>query len=126
MDFEISLSDGYALVSLRGAFSNQDTLELQPRINRFCVEHNVWKVLVDVTGVQGEITVLRRYQVGAGLAQAANRNTRVAILATRAQKLDDAFFESVVRNRGLEWRIFVDRAEALGWLIGGVSTSMQF
>jgi hypothetical protein len=78
------------------------------------------KVLIDASGVKGQLSTLDRYEAASFLSsQTAQQALRIKAIALAGKEpLIDAtrFGETVARNRGVNGRVFSDLDEAIEWL----------
>src|SRR5262245_43271111 len=85
---------------------------------RACAEGKRDRLLVDITSLDGyRPTVMERHEIGVLAASLSRTLSKVAVLGTPEQ-IRDSYAATVARNRGLWVQAFVDRAEALRWLVG--------
>jgi hypothetical protein len=84
---------------------------------RACLDRKVNLLLVDITDLAGfRPTTFERHAIGIHGASVSRSLSKVAVLGTREQ-IGDGFSTTVARNRGLAIRAFLDRDEALRWLL---------
>ena len=74
------------------------------------------KTFFDWRPMRSEFSLSDRFEIGVYAARTLPKMTRVAVLLREDQLLPEKFFETVVRNRELNLRVFVDFEEAIQWL----------
>ncbi len=83
---------------------------------RACQERGLSLLLIDYTPLTPVPTTIERFEISAHGARACAALTKLAGIATPEQR-GDKFGAMVARNRGLNVDVFVDRAEAIQWLL---------
>jgi hypothetical protein len=115
-DIEILPQEGYLEVRFLGAFS---TLRFNRQVDlavRACQERGLSLLLLDYTPLSPVPTTVERFEISAHGAKAGAALTKVAGFATPEQR-GDKFGALVARNRGLNVDVFIDKAEAIQWLL---------
>jgi len=115
MEHAFEPGSGYLRMKLAGRYSLPELREAIAAIGAEIDRAGHARVLVDFTGVQGDIPDIDRYETGVYAAEQLARIERVAVLSGRQQRVNH-FFEDVARNRGLQVRVTQDPAEALAWI----------
>lgn len=94
--------------------NKQITLELI----RTCRQHGCDRLLVDDTDVAYTSSTLSLYEMAKFYNDSHfQREVRkVALVPNPTYKEDNTFYETVVRNRGLNLRVFYDLESAAAWL----------
>ena len=97
----------------------EEDIEIHQMIVNACKEHNCPRVLIDDRNVIYTASVLSIYQLAEHYAKVdiPRYIQRAAVLVNRKPGTDNQFFEDVMRNRGINLRIFYDMEEAETWLI---------
>jgi len=96
----------------------EEDKEISLQLIRACNQHACELLLVDDTDVTYTISPLALYE----LARFYNdshfqRDVRkIALIPNAKYKEDNSFYETVVRNRGLNLRVFYDVEKAAAWL----------
>ena len=78
-------------------------------------KYSATRILVDATGLSGELEELDRFRIGEYAAEVLSRDVRFAMLAE--DKRINKFFENVATNRGLNLIVVGNRQTALDWLL---------
>lgn len=101
----------------------EDGLKENQQIHRMildlCREHHCRRVLIDDRNVVYTASIisifdLAKYYVEMGVPRCINR---AAVVVNPVYEETNSFFETVVRNRGVNLRIFYDYEEAEVWLL---------
>lgn len=82
-----------------------------------CKATHRWRVLMDLTAMDGDISSFDRFMLGQHVAKSWGRRIKVAVL-TRPERIT-TFFENVAVNNGGNVRVFGVSDEALSWLRSG-------
>ncbi len=114
---DIEETPGYLLARLGGPYSLANALAALERIAVVSRERKARAILLDVTGMSGDIPDLDRYDIGKEAAEVFPHIHRVGILSMPGKRVT-GFAIDVAANRGLDMRAFLDRAEAAAWLAG--------
>ena len=85
-------------------------------IFRLCDEHRYTKVLVDSRGVNEELSLASRFNLGEHVAAAYARPIRIAVLRTTAQVTRTKLFENTANNRGAQLITTDSETEARAYL----------
>ena len=103
-----------------GAYTTLDAFKQRmARSARACAEAGKGLLLVNIVDLQNyNPPTLERHEIGVAGAQLSRGLEKVAVIGKREQ-LGDAYATTVARNRGLAVQVFVDRDEALRWLLSG-------
>jgi hypothetical protein len=75
------------------------------------------RLLVDLSGVQGPLSMADRYELGVRGAALAGNLRKIALFAPPELIDQDKFGIRVARNRGATADIFPTREEAVAWLL---------
>jgi len=122
MDYELEINqdDGFVTARLSGARRPDSLIEAAAEITADCRGWGIFRVLIDVRKMTGELDTLETFDVaGRGIPNRteARRLVRSAIL-DRAENIHRIrFFETVAVNRGLTVKVFDGEADAVRWLL---------
>jgi hypothetical protein len=106
----------YLAANVSGPYSLQGMRELIDQIAKESAKRKLQRVLVDVSHMTGDAPTLERYEYAQYAAARLQGDVqKCAACAGSGQRLEP-FTEVVARNRGLQLRVFRERAEAVGWL----------
>jgi hypothetical protein len=115
-DVEILPQEGYLEVRFLGAFSVSRFNGQVDLAVRACQERGLTLLLLDYTCLTPVPTTVERFEISVHGARAAATLRKLAGIATPEQR-GDKFGAMVARNRGLNVDVFVDRSEAIQWLL---------
>lgn len=124
MQFETDSRPGYLHAKLSGQFDLRSSLSVMTGIFAACAAAGQEVVPIDAFGVSGTPTVMERYKLSLLLADGSiklalalrGRRPRVAALGHVPFIAPDRFGEDVAVNRGVDFRVFTDAAQAMAWL----------
>ena len=109
----------YLVFKLDGIRSRKTNALVAKAIRETCTEDTRQRVLVDALALENRLGVLDAH---AGPTtdfpkDVISKRIKVAVLDRRDFEKGFRFFETVARNAGYFLRVFVDRDEALKWLL---------
>jgi hypothetical protein len=111
--------DGYLEARYLGTYSLERYRKQMELSTRACAEYGRSLLLVDITALQGfSPTTFERLELGTIKASLSRHLDRVAVIGTSKQIERNEFTTTVARNRGLLIEVFLDRGDALRWLLG--------
>lgn len=113
MQFEDS--PGILVASATGSYSLETMLPMLESVAAEARTRGARRVLLDVSQVGGEVPDLDRYEIGKHAAGTFAHIERLGVLRSPHLRYTGFAFD-VARNRGLDARPFLDRAEAERWL----------
>ena len=116
MEILIEARPQYLFTKFAGPFTYSFASAGFKQVAEATEKHKCSRVLIDVTGLTGEIGIMDLHDLGVELAALQKYFTRIAMLVRPDQLLPDRFMQNVVRNRGLDGTGFVDLSEAEAWL----------
>ncbi len=93
-------------------------LAIMEEIARLCKKHNLDKVLIDGRDYVRQGDTLDFYKFSTSLEEMGLRHTKIAVVPNEKDKInkDTNFMENVAHNRGVMFRFFANKDEALAWL----------
>lgn len=121
MAYSISMSvdDGWIDIRHCGPVTFDEIVAARKEATALMRREGVTRVFVDASNgdVSGLSTVQAfRFNATHGEEFPETWRLRIALLVSREQYADWAFFETVARNRGTDLRVFVDANAARTWL----------
>ena len=99
----------------KGSLKARLCVEANARLPELCRAHNRRRVLIDITGMDGDIPQLDRFLLGKRVGRLWGRRVKVAIL-THPERIT-RFFENVANNDGANVQVFGDVESARRWLL---------
>lgn len=115
-DVEILPRRGYLEARLLGSFSAPRFKGQLEVVVRHCNEAGINRLLLDFSRLTGVPSVVDKFEIGTHGALVAGALDRIACFGTEEQT-GDQFGALVARNRGLNVSVFLDRDEAVHWLL---------
>jgi hypothetical protein len=109
----------YLRVTVTGRSSRGNLFPALQRIVAEVQAREIWRVLVDATGIPLPMTTFEKYDLALEFSRIANPKLKTAIVART--EMVDHFFETVARNRGMGVMVFTQEAPALEWLLDPAS-----
>jgi hypothetical protein len=120
-EFKITVRDEgeFLRVTLIGPGSLPNLFAALQRIIAETKSRDIWRVLVDATGVPPPLGTSEKYDLGLETARVADPRMKSAVVA-RSENVDH-FFETVARNRGVSVMVFLQENAAISWLLDRAS-----
>lgn len=121
MTYELSVEakDGVLRVVAAGPRTLESILAISREVLQACAELRIGSVLADIRPLEGHLSTLGAYQLGAHRFTEMREErvvSRLAILDREELADRHAFLETVTANRGMQIRVFYDPEDALAWL----------
>ena len=121
MGYEISSTDmgKYLEVMASGPQTFENNLALAHDCLELCRQYGKGILLIDIIGLTGQPGAMADYQLAKLIDEwAANKCISKAALYEKETELAAGkFFETAVRNRAINLRVFTDKKEAVKWLM---------
>ena len=108
----------FVTITLSGEVSTDDLVACRSEAITLLLANECTRLLVDATTEAPRRDILDDYQFTSEHASQFPRGTRHAVLVQAGERDYMEFVENVARNRGVEMRLFIDRDQALEWLLG--------
>jgi hypothetical protein len=127
MDFTIEVMEdqGIVVLTLKGEYDAHVDFAMARQITETIQVGRGHALFVDIRELRSLLPLISLFERAAELQKQGHEhgtaNTKVAILLAAGEKQHEenmAFFETTSRNRGLPYRIFMDKTQALAWLMG--------
>jgi hypothetical protein len=117
-DVEMVYQDGFVEARYLGNYSFEGYKKRMEVSVRDCLDRKQTLLLVDVTRLEGyRPSLAERHKIGVYGAELSRDLKKVAVFALLEQIGPEPFSTMVARNRGLRIRAFLDRAQAVEWLL---------
>jgi hypothetical protein len=116
VDTKIESRDGFLWITATGHVS---LIEAAGILNYVCdeaVEHQLTRVLVDCSTLEGELSIADRYEFGCKMADSATESHLARIAFVGHPPLINGFAALVAYNRGTVAATFDDLDKAISWL----------
>lgn len=121
MQFDTFLENGYAEIRCRGAYTLESYLATVSAALDFAAANDRDAVLVDVTAIGGAPRdLVERYEIGERVAKLQLGKPRLVGLYVVGKPpfiSPSRFAETVALNRCAVGKVFLDRDEAISWIL---------
>jgi hypothetical protein len=109
----------YLYVKVPAATSAEEMCAHAERIAKECEDGGHRKILIDALSTEKVLPIRAYYEAGVRCADMKiSHHVKVACVVRQEATYHDRFYESVLRNRGVDYRWFLDAEEARRWLVG--------
>lgn len=117
--FEIAVAEGegYFRITLSGAYFGAGAAEQHRRLDRIAAESGHTRFLVDVRGVAPRANIPDVFEYVVLNYPPRPDTRRTASLDLPENMVSARFFEHLMQNKGRCYRLFLDEAEAIAWLL---------
>lgn len=116
MDLKLESREDYLLATAVGRVSLKDALELDKSVFDAAAERGFDKILLDCLAVEGELSILARYELGTPLAEYCKSRSMTPKVAVIGKMPTITGFGAFAANRGLPVKTFPGLQPALDWL----------
>ena len=117
-DVEMIQHDGFVEARYLGEYSFEGYKKRMEVSVRDCLDRKQKLLLVDVTLLKAyHPSLAERHKIGVYGAELSRDLKKVAVVALTEQIGPEPFATMVASNRGLRIRAFLDRAQAVAWLL---------
>ena len=115
---ETAIEKDYIKLVASGEQTLESNKELVFQVIEACTENNIRKVLVDISGTLGQPGTFSDFKLANIAAKEAfGLIQRVALVNRQENREFTSFFETAIRNRGINLLAFLDEQEAIKWLL---------
>jgi hypothetical protein len=120
-EFKIAVRDvgEFLRVTIIGPASLPNLFAALQRIIAETKSRDIWRVLVDATGIPPPLGTSEKFDLGLETARVTDPRMKTAVVA-RSENVDH-FFETVARNRGVSVMVFLEENAAVNWLLDSAS-----
>ena len=117
MDVKLEPGECFLLATLTGRVSLEEALPIGKVVFDVAAEKGFSRILFDCLGVEGELSVVDRYDIGEGIAEYCKNQSMIPSVALLGKlPTVTGFCAQVAWNRGLDVKVFSERQAALEWL----------
>lgn len=116
MPYTLRIENDYVLIEHRGVMTLDEIEASRPEVLRLALEHQVIRVLVDVTAVTNRLSHEGMRASMDGHAKVTPPRPHAALVGRPDQEEDLRLIESQAVSRGMPIRAFLSKADALQWL----------
>lgn len=114
MQVNVELQGDLLFAMARGTLSFDAALGVWKQVLEAAVGHHVNRILVDVTAVDGTLSMTERYRLATHLSPLAAEDATIAVVGQ--SRTLEAFALIVAQNLGKLVMMFPSRSDALRWL----------
>ena len=104
----------YLFVEAIEPYSLKFLISMIHELNAHCQKGGLDQALVDLRNMEGEMSIMDRYDVGVEVAKVLGSRIKVAAVAQPSRI--NFMVETVAVNRGAKLKVFVDIEKAMEWL----------
>lgn len=104
----------YLLVEGEEPYSLNFMISMIHEVAARCQEEGLDRVLADIRKMDGNLSIIDRYDIGVAIAKVLG--SRIKVAAVAPVSLINIMAETVAVNRGAVFKIFSDIEKAKGWL----------
>jgi hypothetical protein len=115
-DLEFEDKEGFLETRFLGIFTVDRFNRKVDAVVQECRQRKHSRVLIDVTRLQGKLSTVDRFEIGAHGARVAS-HLRIAVYGPQGLVDPGKFAARVGQNRGLSADTFTDRQAAVDWLL---------
>jgi hypothetical protein len=117
MDVKLESAECLLLATLTGRVSLEEALPLGKAVLDMAAEKGFSRILFDCLALQGELSVVDRYDIGEGIAEYCKNHSMIPSVALLGKlPTVTGFCAQVAWNRGLDVKVFSERQAAREWL----------
>ncbi len=117
IEINIKKEDDYLFVEYSGEYRGDlATLKIDD-IKQACLQYKHPRLLVDITNCKLSVTTIDKYRFGVVIAKKFGFPKPIKTAMLVAPEQYDPFVRLIATNRGALYEIFIDKNEALNWLL---------
>jgi hypothetical protein len=117
MDVQFESREGFLLATVAGRVSLNEAIRVYSKVCEVAAERGFDRILVDCLSVEGELSIMDRYELGKVVAQHCKSRSLTAKVATVGKPpVINGFAAKVAWNRGLVAETFSETKAAMDWL----------
>lgn len=117
LDIVVSENERYLRITLAGAFRAEHGSAHYRKIAELSDASGHMRFLLDVRGITTRASIPDTFEYVVHNYPKAPDNRRTASLDLPENMVSARFFEHLMQNQGRTYRLFLDEAEALAWLL---------
>lgn len=111
------LRDDFATCRYHGPFDASSLIAAARQVSAYCALHEVTRILIDIRGSLGDLTVEDRYVVANNMSYDFLPTVRIAIWGRQDQTLADKTWTRALVAHGYSARTFREEVAAVRWLL---------
>lgn len=117
LDIEVTEGQGYLRITLRGCYFKAGAAEQHRRIEKIAEASGHRRFLMDVRGLAPRASIPDVFEYVVHNYPPRPDTRRTATLDLPEHMVSARFFEHLMQNKGRCYRLFMDEAEAVAWLL---------
>jgi hypothetical protein len=117
MNVKLESAECFLLATLTGRVSLEEALPLGKAVFDVAAEKGFSRILFNCLALQGELSVVDRYEIGEGIAEYCKNHSMIPSVALLGKlPTVTGFCAQVAWNRGLDVKVFAEHQAAREWL----------
>ncbi len=118
LDLRVDVADDILVITTSGVLGNLDQhLDYVRAVHAEVVRLGKTRLLLDERALQYNLKTAEVFKLGENVAGTVEPAMRIAVVTEARKGSRFEFFEDVVRNRGLRYKVFLSREDAEAWLM---------
>ncbi|HWR02586.1 MAG TPA: hypothetical protein VN419_01100 [Humidesulfovibrio sp.] len=117
LDIAVAEGEGYFRITLNGPYFSAEVAERHRRLDRIAEASGHTRFLIDVRGVAPRASIPDVFEYVVHNYPPRPDKKRTAALDLAENMVSARFFEHLMQNKGRCYRLFLDEAEAIAWLL---------
>ncbi len=117
LDIAVTEGEGYCRITLNGTFFYAGAAEQHRRLEQIAETSGHMRFLMDVRGVAPRASIPDVFEYVVHNYPPRPDKRRTASLDLAENMVSARFFEHLMQNKGQCYRLFLDEAEAIAWLL---------
>jgi len=116
--YSIKMTPDFMLVTAEGVLNDSEQMTTYfKEVLQSVSDNKITKLLLDERNTYRSLTVLDAYRTGKLFIDETSPRLKSAMVCSEENQVHDGFFETVVRNRSINFKLFTDIGTAVEWLI---------
>ena len=117
MDVKLESGEGFLLATITGHVSLEEAIALGKNVCEVAAERGFRKILFDCLAVEGEFSLVDRFDIGEGIAEYCKDQSLIPSIALLGKlPTVTGFCAQVAWNRAVDVKVFSERQAAMEWL----------
>lgn len=117
IEFEITVEEDILHVMTSGYDESiEEVMSYGTTVMNAAMDNNCTQVLADEVDLQYRLSTIDTFKLAEYYATTFRKIMKVAVITSQENMKDAKFWETAVRNRGLNYCVFSSEAEARDWL----------
>jgi hypothetical protein len=117
-NIQTEVEKDYVRVNVSGEQTLENNIQLVGQILEACAKNDIRKTLIDIRGILGQPGIASDFELANRAAQDGRSLIQKAAVLHRTESHQfTSFFETAIRNRGINLLAFQDEGKAIEWLL---------